>query len=148
MKNEQFKSYLAGVLDSDGSISIIKKHIYRTTPYYGILVQITWTKKRETHNVFKKLVKIYGGTFHKCKISNNTFKNSKPVLKYGISGKKCQALLEDVHPFLQLKKQQAILAIKMQNTIKYGIYGNRRLKPESIKRKQHLYYEQNKRLNV
>jgi len=86
MKTEQFKCYLAGVIDSDGSISVIRKHIKRSNPYYGISIQITWTNKKETQTVFKKLVKIYGGTFHECKLSTGNFKNSKPAIKYGIYG--------------------------------------------------------------
>jgi len=87
-------AYLAGVIDSDGSISITKRNTGRKRPTFAVMVQLTWVYNGLTERFFKELVSKYGGSYFKSDRSANRFKNAKPIIKYCATGKAAKCLLE------------------------------------------------------
>lgn len=56
-------SYLAGVIDSDGSLTISMLHKSRPNPVVRAIFQLTWVKTEETVKFIEELVSHYGGSF-------------------------------------------------------------------------------------
>jgi hypothetical protein len=110
--------YLAGVMDSDGSFSITKRHITRQNANYIAMIQITWTHTATSEDFMKELTRKYGGSyFIGVHSKGGTFKNSKPVIKYCAVGKAASLLTLDVKDFLILKKTQADNVIKLRELV-------------------------------
>lgn len=145
--SKQFDAYMAGVIDSDGSISICKKHITRPNPNYSVVIQLGWAATKKSLSAIKEIQKRYGGylSFHK---RSSTFSKCVLVYKYQIDGQKALPMLRAIKPFLLLKKAQCDLAIKMLSTIKLGQYGGGRPKPEWLKTKQNKYAKAIRSLNT
>lgn len=142
------RRYLAGVIDSDGSISITKRNTKRKRPSYAVLVQLTWKYNGLTEKYFKDLVECYGGSYFKSNRSVNRFPNAKPTIKYCASGKAAKALIEDIRPYIILKEKQCINAIKSLTINKFcRRYGGRKPKPDVIQTFQENLYNINKELN-
>lgn len=120
-------------MDSDGSISIVRRHPDRENPTYSVLIQITWIANNKTLALFNKIVECYGGSISRClKSSNSNFDSwNTDVLKYAISTKKSEKFLNDILPFLQLKREQCRLALRLIKTTQFGKYGSGRPKPKN-----------------
>lgn len=142
------KAYLAGVIDSDGSITITKRNVKRPNPSYQGILQLTWTHNKKTREFIENLVSVYGGSFFIGDSAKNRFKNGKPIIKYMITTNNLTPLLADIYPFLVLKRKQAINAMRLD---KLNIYcrscGHGRPKPQKIKDIQERIYLNNLRLN-
>ena len=128
---EHFNIYLAGVIDSDGSISIIKRLRQSTTRgyHYRELVQISWKREAGTERLANEIKDRYGGGVYIT--ANGGFNGDTPIIKYGCEGKIAERLLKDIIPFMQLKKPQAELALRMRS-LKSSGYGVGRPKPDSV----------------
>lgn len=143
-----FAAYLAGVIDSDGAISIAIRHSNRPTPSYVVLIQLSWAQTEKVLSTLEKIKSIYGGAVYTEKNNQTRFKNGKDLYRYCIGNKASKKLLEDILPFLHLKKNQCENALELINTTEYGSYGNKRPKPEDLKIKHHNLYLNNKELNT
>lgn len=135
-------AYLAGVLDSDGSLTITIRHKARKNPNYCAFFQLTWTLTPESEKFLKEVQKIYGGSVYKPK-TTGTFKNSRPTIKYFLAYRKLHKFVSDILPHVQLKKQQCLNILELLNSTKYG-----KNKPEELKVKHHNLYLFNKKLNT
>lgn len=126
-------AYLAGVIDSDGAISIIKRLRQSTlTGYqYRELVQITWLKTPEAENFFMTLKKRYGGSVFTVIKKANEYGQAKPVVKYTAEATATEKILRDVYPYLILKADQAAAIIEMRE-LKSNRYGRARAKPQEV----------------
>lgn len=140
--------YLAGVWDSDGSISVAIKHSKRPNPSYIVSLQLTWSDTPKVRKFLSQLTEEYSGQFYESKSMKNRYPGSRAVVKYSIACQKSRKLLEAILPFLQLKKEQAELALNVLNTTEYGKYGAGRPKPEDLKQKHYNIYLQMKNLNT
>lgn len=140
--------YLAGVIDSDGSISVVLKHKNRPNPSYTISIQLTWSDTEKSRKVLNLLKETYGGSVFESKSLKSRYPNSRPVIKYSVACQKSRKLLEDILPYLLLKKDQAVLALDILNTTGYGIYGFGRPKPKDLIEKHRNIYLQMKELNT
>ena len=118
-------AYLAGIVDSDGSLSITRQHWKkRPNPVYVGLFQLTWIANNQTENVLKELVSKYGGTYSRYTNNKDKFNNAKPYFKYGLQNKKLIPFLNDVLPFLKLKTRQARNILRLQLILnKPGVRG-------------------------
>lgn len=123
--------YLAGVVDSDGSITITKRNISRSNPSYVAMFQLTWVHNEITDEFMRSLVSKYGGSFFIQTEKRNAFPNAKMTIKYCSTGEALGKLILDVFPFLILKKAQAANALNLIKT--QGRFGAKRPKPESLK---------------
>lgn len=141
-------AYLAGVWDSDGSISVSIVHKKRPNPSYIVSLQLTWVKTDKTFNVFNILKQKYGGNVCECEFKKGRFLNASPIIKYNIVCRQSKKLLEDMLPFLQLKKEQAQLALEVINTTELGKYGNKRPKPKELMDRHYNIYIEMKKLNT
>lgn len=110
-------SYLAGVLDSDGSFSITKRHIRRTSINYTAMVQLSWKYSENAEFFIKKMVSTFGGSYSKCDSTNTrkSYPGTKSYLKYSATGEAAENICRSVLPFLQLKKRQAENIILMRS---------------------------------
>lgn len=135
--------YLAGVMDSNGSFSITKRHISRKNPNYIGMIQITWTHTKVSEAFMQELKNIYGGSYFigKC----GTFKNSKPIVKYCAVGAAAETLTRSVIDFLILKKEQANNVLKLREITKSRQLGKVRSLENSEKLER--LYLLNKQLN-
>lgn len=112
-------AYLAGVLDSDGSFSITKRHIKRSKPNYVAMVQLSWKDSELTRSFMEKLVKEFGGSFASCKSTNTiaSFPMTKAYLKYSATGVAAEKIVDAVLPFLCLKNVQAQNLKKLRSIV-------------------------------
>ena len=106
--------HIAGVIDSDGSITISRRNFKRKRPTYTVLIQLTWILTKPTKNYIENLVRYFGGSyFISEKIYPGRFKNAKPIIKYCATGEAAQKLLLAISPNLWLKQQQAQNALTL-----------------------------------
>lgn len=103
--------YLAGVMDSDGSISYTKKFSKeRNKNYFVAQIQITWKLSKESRFFFDKLIERYGGSAFEGN-AHSTFGKSR-IIKYCATGNACSLICDDIIPHLFLKKRQAEIALE------------------------------------
>lgn len=149
MTDSNFAAYLAGVIDSDGSISIAIRHRVRPNPTYSAMVQLTWSKTEKTFETMNKIKEIYGGSVYlNVNDTRNRFKNGKDTYKYCVANRKAKLLLEDILPFLHLKTDQCLNALELIDTTEVGKYGFKRNKPIELVEKHYNIYLNNKSLNT
>lgn len=98
------KAYLAGVVDSDGSISINKQNNINKKNGYRPLFQLTWRDTPECSVVIKELLKEYGGSIHKQHGSNLSPNNT--FIHYSLTGADLKVFLEDIKPHILIKRKQ------------------------------------------
>lgn len=136
--------YLAGVFDSDGSFSVARRNIKRSSTSYVSMVQLSWKRTELSEQFFVALAAKYGGSFHTCESTNTakSFSNTRPYIKYSATGEAAVKIANDLLPYLILKKQQAMNLIELGTLVKVG----RGRKPEITSRLEELYIL-NKSLN-
>lgn len=129
--------YLAGVLDSDGSLSIVKNHVNkRPNPSYTASIQLTWTKTDKSVKVIEKLKQMFGGSSFETKIHEKSLAK-KPGIKYQASVKSVEKILDFCGEHIILKSKQ-VENIKELSKLKFnrihtGGTGNFRTKELSEK---------------
>ena len=133
-------AYLAGIIDSDGSISIARRNINRQNPSYCVMFQLTWKLTEESKQFMSDLTKQYGGSFSEVNSSSaGRFKNPSRIIKCCITDNNVEQLLIDTLPFLILKKKQAIRGLRVREVI--------REKPEDKFEILNKLYDENRFLN-
>jgi hypothetical protein len=112
-------SYLAGFIDADGSISIVKtsyfdKQLNRKRFQYRI--------KLSAHNCKIEAVKVFQDTFGVGKLRDNRTRKIlkdnpkwRPCYEWTLWSNQAQKAIESMLPFLRIKKPQALLALELQN---------------------------------
>ncbi len=101
-------AYTAGIIDGEGSISILRnKDSKRNGFYYYLVVQVGNTNEW----LVLWLQANYGGAVHKYE---HLKKHQKPVYLWRFGGSPALELLESIAPYLHIKKVQAEIAIKFQ----------------------------------
>lgn len=111
-------AYLAGIVDSDGSLTISKRNINRKNPSYCCMFQLTWKKTDLTVGFITSLVNEYGGSFCDNTSSNaGHFKNPSQQFRCCITDNNLERLVLDVLPYLILKKQQALNILEARRVI-------------------------------
>lgn len=98
-------AYLAGVMDSDGSITITKRHIKRPNPNYTVMIQLTWICNNKTEDFMKSMVSDFGGSYF-IGIASSSLCKAK-IIKYCATGNAARKILEYCLKYLVLKKEQA-----------------------------------------
>jgi len=114
LKSNIGKSYLAGFLDADGSISIIKiigkktlERLQLRSPFY--LLMVTISNNYEPFII--DLVSIYGGSKKTTKAKKANWNTS---YCWTITSRAALNFLNDIFPYLRIKKRQAEIAIDFQ----------------------------------
>ncbi len=112
MNDPLLLAYLAGVVDSDGYVSIVQsRHADRL--YFGAAVGISGTR-RQPHDL---AVSLWGG-----KVYEYTPKNPRhrPQFQWQRVGDGAHAILTELLPYLRVKRENAELAIDAQEFVWFG----------------------------
>jgi len=129
-------NYLAGVIDSDGYISISKMKIgrYRTiNPRYVLTVTITNTSKK----LMLWLVENFDGRF-KARTKSSIL--HKTTYDWFYSNGKAITILEMIEPYLIVKKEQARVGIELIKNWITPIGGQgSKTNPDEVIRREGLY---------
>lgn len=98
--------YMAGFFDGEGSIGIYRSSV-KTTENYYLRTQLTQNTSEDFLKFLKPFINYYGGNLSKCKTLSGKIKYN-----WQLSSIQAIKFLEDLVPYLILKKSQAILALK------------------------------------
>lgn len=119
-------AYAAGMIDSDGSITLHKNHSSRKNPHYKVTIQLTWSKTELTTETMKEFIRHFGGKLYEVK-RNLGYATKVKVMNKWLLYKTEDTLLflQRIYPYLRLKREQARLSIEFLNKrastpIKYG----------------------------
>jgi hypothetical protein len=105
-------AYLAGVIDSDGFITI-QRTVHNGRLYHGARIGITETRPQPHHLASS----LWGG-----RVSLHTPKNPRhrPFYQWSRTGWPAVPAIEAVAPYLRIKGDQAALALQLQEHIAFG----------------------------
>ena len=106
---ETILAYLAGVIDSDGFITI-HRSTRKGRHYFGAVIGISGTR-REPHDL---AVEVWGG-----RVSSYTPANPRHRIQHQWTrtGFGAMPAIYDVLPYLRVKQQQAVLALECQELL-------------------------------
>lgn len=102
-------AYTAGIIDGEGSISLVyaRQKPYRSS--LNVIVQVANTNEW----LVQWLRMAYGGWITKANRSQVQDKIWKPAYQWRITGIKAKEFLELIYPYLRLKRPQAEIAISL-----------------------------------
>ena len=128
-------SYIAGIIDGEGTIGLHRNHFgpkerYRT-PSYMLRIRVKMTDEL----IVRWLHSICGGRFY---YSKKQIGNCKSVFEWSIVGKAANKLLLELLPYLKLKKPQAEIGIEFAKTINKTTGFQGILLPEVVKIREDL----------
>ena len=131
---ETEKAWLAGIIDGEGSIFIMKqkrKDRERDTNYI-LRVSVDSTDPY----MAPECLKLAGGV--KLQQSSDKRINCSDRLKWQMNGNKATKMLEDILPYMRVKHYQAKLAIEFQKTTKKHW---KHMQKEDYMKQEQLYTE-------
>ncbi|NIU00682.1 MAG: hypothetical protein GWN01_07015 [Nitrosopumilaceae archaeon] len=134
--------YLAGVLDSDGSLSINRTLNHGKTRQYRPVFQLTWKYIDETMKIMEYLKEKYGGSVFIEKSKKKLNMNGH-YLAYKLDSKGLKQLLKEIRPYLLIKYKQCDLLIELLNTLK----GKGTRPSEEVWERRKQLYEECKKIN-
>lgn len=103
---ETILAYLAGVLDSDGTIGV-KKSTY-SMRVIGDSTAPTYSERIHVRQVSREAVDLFAATFGgNVGVEDPHAKRGKPLFRWGITDKKAAACLAALAPYLRIKRWQA-----------------------------------------
>jgi hypothetical protein len=107
--------YLAGVFDSDGSISLGKIRVPRRARGYAfvVLLQLTWKRLPETLVAMKAIKSKYGGSIGFYRFSSNAWGKRGTYPKLTLGGHSAARVLSDIVPYLIVKKRQGEICLEI-----------------------------------
>jgi hypothetical protein len=111
-------AYIAGVFDSEGSFSIVKKRRKgaRKGYEYSVLLQITWKETPETVMTLDDLRRVYGGSVIRG-IERSGYSRHTKYVRYRIGAKQAKRLIEDILPHLRITCRQARICLQAASII-------------------------------
>lgn len=108
-------AYVAGLIDGEGNISLIRRTDARYKTGYQVKLAIGISN---TNEWLIQWLKVQLGGSISCKSDKR--KNRKAVWQWQLTDRKASGFLELVLPYLQIKRPQAELALKFQKARRYG----------------------------
>jgi len=127
-----FKAYVAGLMDGEGCIAILRDR----RGYYKLQIQIT---QKYPGEVFRKLERHFGGS---------TYDDGKYGKKrWQVTSRQATKMLMKIIPYLELKRDQAALAIVFSGVMRAAERARRRYNggsepyPEELVRFQRLCHD-------
>ena len=128
-------AYIAGIVDGEGSISIVRRHRFtHQDPSFALLVSVSITDEWVIHYLHST----FGGS---VSLQKRNIVSRRPVWSWTIRHKQAGELLKAIYPFLHIKKAQAEIAIRFQARKKLG-------KPFQATRKECRVLEQAEKILV
>jgi hypothetical protein len=126
--------YIAGVIDGEGSISIIK-----ASGKYHFSYQLRLIVTNTDYRMLKWLKDTIGYGNVAERKRKITQPNWSPVYIYSVTATKAKNLLVTIYPYLVIKREQADIAIEFTKTVlpqKNNIYGCKGMKPDILLKRQ------------
>jgi len=141
-------AYIAGVFDSDGAFTIShhKRAASRKGYEYRVLLQITWRDIPETVNVLDNLKLMYGGSVTSGTENRGHSRHTRFV-KFRIYSKQASRLIEDILPYLRIKRRQAELCLQAARIISRHHRGRWNPRPPEEWKELEKLYRSNATLN-
>lgn len=135
LKQAILYSYMAGLIDSEGSISIsrsIRKDKLHWKPAYNGFISIGNTAKI----MIDLMIENFGGTY-----TIECVPNRKPMYRWITrSSNKVISILETLLPYLKVKSRQAEIVINFCKSKKtYGFQRNKGLPKKEIQKREGLF---------
>lgn len=106
-------SYIAGFVDGEGSISILR----HSENHFGLQIQINQMDKRP----LEYIQSFYGGRINRILVPKTSYSTKTHTYRLQYSGRFARSILEDMKNKLVLKGEQAKLALKF-----LGVRDNRK----------------------
>lgn len=113
MSKKSILAYLAGVIDSDGTIGI-KRNTYSmrvtgdsTQPVYSERVHI----RQVSMEALSLFAETFGGNVRPQPASSS---KGKPLFRWGVTDRQAVILLRAILPFLRIKKAQALNCLELR----------------------------------
>src|SRR5690242_18139412 len=107
---ETDKAYLAGIIDGEGSITILHRNSHKGNP-------VPRTMRLQVYNTNKEIIDWLLSKFGGMSYKSNRGKN-KPVMEWYVSANNASDILKLALNYLIIKKNQAVLAIEFQEKFK------------------------------
>ncbi len=146
------KEYIAGVIDSDGSISVCRRRNLSTPRGYAyrFVIQIGWKETIESRKVLEDIADKYNGAVYSFKKKANKFGGEITCVKFMCESGRAAAMVEDILPFLRLKHKQGKLLLKIHEVRMKWLNGRKAAhhKPESVWRQEDAIYQEFIKLNT
>lgn len=135
MYNLEDVIYLAGFLDGEGCISIFRlKTSKGANRAFGLLLQVTNTNE----SVMQWLHTTFGGSTYR---TGPTRPRCAAQWKWHVCGETAEAVIKAVHPYLKIKKPEAIIALKFMISKRQSSQGRKPLPDSLIAERESLYQE-------
>ena len=119
-KSDILDSYLAGIIDGEGSI-MVRKSRYRLKGKHKDCINPSYTPrvafKNTNEDVIKLFKKRFGGHYHKDKKlyqSKIGYRQRKLMFSYDSENQTAYKIIEKLIPYLVIKKKQAICILKLK----------------------------------
>lgn len=127
-------AWLAGIIDGEGSIFIMKQGRTDRERQFNYILRIS---VQSTDGIMaKECLNITGEGA--CFDQATQRENNSNTYKWQVSGKRAKHVLENILPFLRVKKDQAAAAIDFQNTTKKHW---RQMTVDDYKKQEECYYK-------
>ena len=135
------RPYLAGIFDSDGAFTIShhRRKGSRKGYEYRVLLQITWRRIPETKGVLDDLKAAYGGSVTWGTETSGHSRHTRYV-KYRVGSRQAKLLIQDILPYLRIKRRQAEICLQAASIISRHHRGRWNPRPgEEWKELERLY---------
>jgi len=120
ISNEQ-KAYIAGFFDADGCITISKRK--SASKLFINDYQIVFLIVNTDTNIIEWLKNVIGAGTSYILGKNSYNKNWRPCHRYQLTGEKARKLLNEIYPYLIIKKDRVQMALNMPMTRAKGRSG-------------------------
>lgn len=141
MTTEVERAYLAGLLDGEGTITIMKVRIRGGYEHYVANVEISNTDIR----MIQWLLSTVGGNICLSNKKRTLLGKWRPLYRISYRGRSVGKVLDLALPYLRLKTRQAELVLELRS--RFGKTGTRPI-PEEECQYRTLLYEECKKLNL
>ena len=120
-------AYVAGIMDGEGSVTISKAHSKKTRIGYQFVMYVTVRNTNEW--LIHWLYFNFGGNVGMSNDNGHKRFGSKPIWYWQATSRVAMKFLKSILPYLQMKREQAEVAIQFQERKAYrGTTGNKRLR--------------------
>lgn len=139
-------AYLAGVIDSDGSISV-RKSDYSVRR--GVATNCSYWPRIKIKQVDSEAIvlaqSLFGGTLYKAKSQTA---NGKDLYAWEVTNRKAQACLQAILPYLRIKRLRALNGIECAKLTEESIAVRRKtVRPTHITEALEACYMRSRELN-
>ncbi len=125
------RTYLAGVMDSDGHLGVRRIPSKNGSFYYSASVVLQWKSSPESDAILEEIHEEFGGHFQRVYQGKHT--------RWSAGNRKAAIFIRAIRPYLRIKRRHADLLMELQRAKR----PNRgRLRPvEYVEREEAIYRE-------